>query len=498
MSANNTARAAKLERRQQALDEQSRKSRAFRRNVIIVLVVLVLVIAASLVITSDLFYTSTTAVTVGNVKYSPAEFDVFYRTTYNQVYSNLYSSFGDSVSYFLDTSKSLEEQDSVFSEDQTWAEYLTDQTKTFITQVTALCADAEANGFALTADAQAELDSQIENLRATSALYGYASLNNFLSYNYGKGVNETVYRKVLTLVETASEYSQSVQDARSYSTGDLSAYYAEHADELDVISYYAYLVSSSNTAFENEADDEAKLSAARAAAGEIAANDELEAFLAACETYGSAPAARSTVGANLSSEISAWLLDAARQNGDHTSIETDSGAYALWFLSRDDNSYHTRSMRHILIKAVADEDGTYSDEAIFAAQARVREIEQEWKENATEEHFAELANSYSEDTGSNTNGGLYEDIAKNTMVAAINDFLFDPETQPGDTTVVEGNNGSYEGWHLVYYVGESDSTYADSQSESALRSADQSAWLESLTANYSAELGSGMKYAKLS
>ena len=34
-----------------------------------------------------------------------------------------------------------------------------------------------------------------------------------------------------------------------------------------------------------------------------------------------------------------------------------------------------------------------------------------------EDSFAELANQYSDDAGSNTNGGLYEDVYKNQMVA---------------------------------------------------------------------------------
>ena len=509
MSASNekAAREAKLARRQQAEDEQAKKNRAFKRNAIIVVVVVVLLVAAALVITSDLFYTAFPAVTIGNTSYSAAETDVFYRSAYNSFYSNysqtIQSLFGSDVdvdSYIqsmvgLDRSTALDEQQ--YSEDQTWAEYFMEQAQENMKQVTALCDDAAKAGFTLPQEALDEIDSQISSLSLSASLYGYSSLNQFLSLNYGKGVNEKVFRSVLTKMETASHYAEQVEETRTYSAEDLNAYYEEHADELDVIGYYSFLVSSTNSAFDGEADDDAKLAAARAAAEEIASAATLEDYLAAAAEYGTAPTIRYTAGASLTSDTQEWLLSADRKSGDAAAVESSSGAYALWFDSRDNNDYALRSMRHILINAVADEDGNYSDEAIFAAQTRIHEIENEWKEDPTEEHFAELANSYSDDGGSNTNGGLYEDIQKHSMVENIDSFLFNEAKNVGDTTIVEGNNGSYEGWHLVYYVGEGENA-RDALAKPAMQEADQNAWVESLQEGYTVSTGSGLKYVKVS
>ena len=108
-----------------------------------------------------------------------------------------------------------------------------------------------------------------------------------------------------------------------------------------------------------------------------------------------------------------WMLDASRKSGDVTVYPDENGCYVVVFLSRDDNNYNTVNVRHILVKAEADADGNYTDEAKAAAKARAEEILAEFESgDKTEDNFAALANEYSEDTGSNTNGGLYENVAK--------------------------------------------------------------------------------------
>ena len=252
MSASKEKRDEKLARRQQALDEQTKKTRTFRRNAIIVVAILVIALAVALVINSDLFYTAFPAVTIGNTSYSAAETDVFFRSSYNSFYSTyanyIYSLLGsdaDIDSYFksftgLDRSVALDEQQ--YNDDQTWADYFMEQTIENMKQVTALCDAAAAAGFATPQEVVDDVDSSIESLRSSAALYGYSSLDQFLSLNYGKGVSTKILRNMMLKMETASHYSESVNDAREYTEEQTEAYYQEHADELDVMgdaySYY--------------------------------------------------------------------------------------------------------------------------------------------------------------------------------------------------------------------------------------------------------------------
>ena len=64
------------------------------------------------------------------------------------------------------------------------------------------------------------------------------------------------------------------------------------------------------------------------------------------------------------------------------------------------------------------------------AEQKAQDILDEWKAGAaTEDSFAELANEYSEDPGSNTTGGLYEQVYQGQMVTEFNDWCFDPARQ---------------------------------------------------------------------
>ena len=115
----------------------------------------------------------------------------------------------------------------------------------------------------------------------------------------------------------------------------------------------------------------------------------------------------------------------------------------------------TIAVRHILTKAEADESGSFTDEAKEAAKAKAEEIYNEWLAgDATEESFAALAEQYSEDSGSNTNGGLYDSVTQGQMVPEFDAFCFAEDRLPGDTGIVYGENGAYAGYHVMYFVGE--------------------------------------------
>lgn len=144
------------------------------------------------------------------------------------------------------------------------------------------------------------------------------------------------------------------------------------------------------------------------------------------------------------------------------------------------------NVRHILVKAEADENGEFTDEALAAAKAKADEIYAEWQAGeATEESFAALAEQYSEDPGSNTAGGLYENVSEGQMVEEFNDFCFDASRQAGDTGIVYGNNGSYAGYHVMYFSGAGDIEVG----RETLRSSALTEALDALTEGYETESG---------
>ena len=93
---------------------------------------------------------------------------------------------------------------------------------------------------------------------------------------------------------------------------------------------------------------------------------------------------------------------------------------------------------------------TFSDEAWAASEKKAQEILDQWLAGEqTEEHFALLANDYSQDTGSNTMGGLYTEVYEGQMVEEFEAWCFDEARQVGDYGIVKTELG----YHIMYFSG---------------------------------------------
>lgn len=432
--------------------EEAKQNRKFRRNAILVIIAVIVLVAASLVITSDIFYTRTTAVAVGSTKYSPAEVNYFYKTAANQLYEQLYDSYGEAASSILDLSKPLSQQTYFGSPDQTWADVSLQTAKQSMQQIAVYYDAAVKEGRTLSDDGKASVDSALSEMQLYASMNGYNKLDKFLAAYFGKGMSEKLYTEVMEKATLAAEYSGDLLDSLTYTDEELAAYYDEHADEFNYQNYYIYSVNFADAKFDDVEGE--KKDAAHAEAEKIAAAKTADEFIANVraftgdETTSVNPA--HTVVASVNSNYKDWVNDPARVEGDTTVIDTDTCSYAMMYVGLDDNDYNTVDMRHILINAEADENGEYTDEALEAAKARCEELMAEWNEDPTSAHFAEMANEYSEDGGSNTSGGLYSTIVKNQMVPGVNDFLFADGRAVGDIAVVKGESTAYTGYHVVY------------------------------------------------
>ena len=332
-----------------------------------------------------------------------------------------------------------------------------------------------------------------------------------LAANYGQGVTVEMARSAAIDAALANKASTEKQNSLEYSSDELEAKYEENKDSWDKFGYVYYFVEAEKTTTQDadgndtqtvspEALDAAKAKADAIVAAYNKADDKLEgeeklnAALTDAGIDGTANAFSSISGSSISVAAD-WLKDASRKAGDITSEVNsgETGYNVVVFLSRDDNHYNTVSVRHILIKAEASEDGTYTDEAKAAAKARAEEILAEFNSgDKTEDSFAALANEYSEDDGSNTNGGLYEDIYKGQMVQEFNDFCFAGH-KTGDTGIVYGESSSYAGYHVMYFVGEGEQ-YRDYLAKNSLLTSDMNAWLEELTSAYETSVGGGIRF----
>lgn len=458
----------------------------------IVSVVVVILIAAVIIFNSSLFYTGVSAVSIGDEHYTASEVNFFYYLSYYQT-----SSYASYIG--LDTSTPLEDQE--ISDGETWADYFRDQAVTTLTQITVLWKQAQEAGFELSEEDRASLEEQLDGIDDTATENGYSDADAFLAANYGRGVDYDTVAKLMERSFIADAYSTEKKAFFEYTDDELNAYYDEHADSYDSFTYLYYYADGAEDT-ENGIDSETAMSTAKQTADDIMADSEAvataDSFKAkVLEVTGTDALKTVSTGANLNASVSEWMLEDGRAEGDSTILEADTGYYVVFFISRNDNDYLPVDVRHILIKAVADDSGAYTDEAKTEAKEKAESLLAEWKAgDATEDSFATLANENSEDTGSNTNGGLYEGVTIGQMVEQFNDWCFDPNRKSGDTGIVFNESDSYCGYHVIYFVGTEDMVNRLKVADTNKRGEDYDAWYEEVSANFAVNKNFTMSFVK--
>ena len=512
------AREAGTDKKTIAAQEEARKKAVSKRKWTWGTIGVIVLIAAILLLNSGLMYTATTALKANGVKYTPAEVNYYY----GNEYLTMVNTYGNYLSYFgLDTSlglAGLDDQECSMTDGGTWRDYFRDMAEMDVQQNRAMLDYAAENGITLTDEEIAEVDAQFEGIEETAKSYGYGSADKLYAMNYGSGVTQKIVRQAALDTALAQKVYNEQLASLTYTDEELEEYYTGLNGDRDLFDFNLYYVTAETVETtvpgEDGAEDTVEMTAdeqsraeAKATAdaivmaykdGEEDIEDVQERFAVAVESQTEAqPSVRTGVsGSSLDAAYAGWMK-ADRKAGDvevFADAEEDPAGYTVvMYLSREDNHYPTASVRHILIMAEADEEGNYTDEAKAAAKARAEEILAEFEAGEkTEESFAALAEQYSEDQGSNTNGGLYENIYHGQMVPEFNDFCFGGH-KPGDTAVVYGESSSYAGYHVVYYVGEGP-LYSSYIAKSALQSEAMSDWSDELTNACEVAEGFGFRF----
>lgn len=429
-------------------------------GVIVTLAALAL-IGISVVFGSTYFHTNSTALTVGEHDISPAEFNYFYREAYYQMAQQ----YGDASSYLSYMTDTIVEQAAANAKD-TYAVYDT----------------AVAEGYTLTEEEIAELDQELQELAETAKSMG-AGTDALLASVYGKGCNAKNYRAFREMFTIAARYNSDVMAQQDTSEEALTAYYAEHADDLDTVTYRQFYLAATE-----ERDLQATAALAQSIMEQAAADptvmDQFAQENANEDTAEQYSQENATLLANIrkdsaTAEVAEWLFDAARQEGDTTVItdEEEGGCYMVYFISRNTNDYNTVNVRHILVGVEEGADEETKKTALETAQSYLDEFQNGDK---TEDSFAALAEEYSEDNAEN--GGLYENVYKGQMVASFENWCFDASRKPGDSGIVETEYG----YHVMYFVGEGE-YYRSHLAETDLLNSFYEEWIAGLTEGYTAE-----------
>ena len=459
---------------------------------------------------------STVALTVGEYELSNADLNYYFIDAVNAFYNDIYNQYSTYATlaaqtmYGLDMTKPLNAQYYNEATGETWADYFVNDAITYAEATYSLYAKAMEAGFELSEEAETYLNASLASTRAQAGLYGFNNMADYLKAYYGNGADEESYVNYYRVNAIADAYYTEYANSLTYTKDQINTYSTEHYNDFSTFDYSYYYLNLKNFLPEGvelaSATEEQRNNAAKAAkdAADLLANATdatvLNNLIAGLEfnkgnTTAKATEINRTGYGSIATLYNEWIGDSARTVNETTVVEYESesdqdelldGYYVVMFEGRNDFSEKMRSVRHILVKfeggtQETDADGNkttvYSDAEKKKAYDEAKTLYDQWVAGgATEEGFIALVKDNSDDPGSSSNGGLYENVYGGQMVEAFDAWLFDANRKDGDHAIVETEIGH----HLMYFVGEQDNTYREYCVEQALRNKDVGTWYEAL------------------
>ncbi len=445
-----------------------------------------------------------TAYIIGDHEISAVMLNFFYIDSIIN-YCNQYSYY---LSYILDINAPLNAPSNTDKDGKSWADKFLEMAIENMTVTYQLYDQAQKQNFQLTEEQKTSIDSIMTNLETYSKYYGFANADAYLIDTYGVGANTAAFRRYCEISTLADVYYTAYADALEFDDAALRAYEADKHWQYNSYSYAYYYVNASfflsNTTNPSAAEKAAAVAKAKAVAEQIAAGQyttaaEFDAAITQVmqantgnsnQQY-SAVAEKDVLYSKLRTLFAPWLSgeDAQiRQEGDLTLIANESGSgenktingyYVLRFENVNENKFLLKNVRHLLVKFEGN-----TDAAKAAAKKAAMDLLAEFENSdRSEETFAKMANEHSDD-GNGTTGGLYEDIFPGQMVEPFEQWCYEEGRQTGDYGLVE----TQYGWHIMYFVGNSENTYRDFMVGNDLRTEELKSWVENLVESSKTEL----------
>lgn len=512
--------AEQMTERQKQAKSEAKKTKIATVSFIIVLALIVAVFVGSLVMNvinnSGIIEKNTIAATVGSHKLNSVMMNYFYidaiESEYN--YANqMAQAYSMDVKNLLgyDPSLPLSQQTNTQA-NKTWAAYYWDSALNNAKTIYAMYDKAVQDKYVLSQDYLSSIDQDVSMMQMYAGMYR-TDVDGWISSIYGKGANEKNYREYQVIKLTASAYYQDHQANKTFTADERKALLDKNPNDYTAYSYNHYTVNYKNflpeledgaTATEeqnNTAREEAKKAAETLAAA--TSIEELNTAISAL-SYNEGKTVASSVSTDvmhtsttLTDEQKEWISAADRKQGDAkafevktstknedgTTTETVDSYKVLMYVSTNDFSQPLANVRHLLVafehnhtegdnhQTDANGNTVYTDAEKAAAKAKAEELMNGW--DKTEASFIELIKTNTDDTASAETGGLYEDIDVNANYeTAFLNWAVDPARKANDYGIVETSYG----YHIMFYVGNSETTNREYMIDQDLLSEHMTAW----------------------
>ncbi len=386
-----------------------------------------------------------------------AEFNYMFVDEFNYFISSAYQNYGDSYAaaiqqiYGLDVTKSLKDQ-MMYDNSGSYFNYFLESTKLKAKDILMFCELAKEQGFELTEEDYKSIDDEIAY---------YTSLAQQNSTTVSDIVGDKMELTTEAIIKSYKEKNYLAKKAydamiKSYShtEEEIDTEFLASPKEYAYVTYLAYTM---------QADDNISAETVKSHAEAMKACTDAASFTAAVENYhntvlyankedfpsfSASSIEKKNVPYAEGTEYLDWMFgDEATVNGTFLADDEEKGIYTVYMLLSKpaENAYYKKNVRHILFLS---ESYSSTEEC----KKKAEEIYEIYKKNPTEEYFTELAKEYTEDPGSKENGGLYENVGYNEMVADFENWIFTEGRTPGDTGIILTSYG----YHIMYFIGDGD------------------------------------------
>lgn len=434
-----------------------------------------------------------------HLKVSGAEYEYYYRMYYNyyanmsqqyeQQYSNYFGEGAGKTMTGFDYKKTPDEQKFVspqgqnetvpakYGKNPTWADYFEYKAISDSEASKKVYKLAEKDGYKLTKSETKQMNDFIKELEDSAKQNDY-SLDAFLRTNYGKGMTKGLLKKIYTRQTIVQRYLDDKKAAfkNSVTTKDISREYKKNQKDYTklTVRYYQFsdtiadskaksMSSAQKRKINNKNKKKAQTFLKAANNGnfsELAAQNAKGTEASSIRTDNSYTTLSDTTYSSLASYINKdaadWAFKKSTKVGDkNIFVKTDDNglkSYAVVLVASGqtvDNSTYPVSVRQILIKSGTDSNTGEETRSDAAAKQLADKILKKYQDGKhTEKAFAALATKYTEDDGSKSNGGLYEDITSDSQyVDEFKNWALAGHN-PGDVGIIK----TQYGYHIMYFV----------------------------------------------
>ncbi|MBE6742297.1 MAG: hypothetical protein E7570_08370 [Ruminococcaceae bacterium] len=449
------------------------------------------------------------ALTVDETKVSLGMYNYYY----NAVSQN-YISYAQQGYYSdLDPSVDFSEQKTTDADGHniTWAQKFEDETIDRIQYITAYYQEGKKHGVKLTDTQKEEIKNNIESIKS-DAEQSELSLDEYIAETYGEYCGVATIRKLLEQSYIANNYYREYIIENKADEKEVKKYFEEHKDDYTQVEF-AYLpvfYEPDDEKSQKEAEKTAKKYASKIKSVDdlkkaipTVCKDIIESYVSSGQ-YESAEDCAEAIASSVENSITKtddsftvkaceWLFNEKTKVNDCSYfLDETNSLYFIIFKKAEPEiaSDEVYSVRHILIMPKSDskegseeeatQQTTYTKEQWAEAEKKANEILDEYKKgDKTEYSFALLAEKYSVDTESTSNGssgmygGLYEGVTLGRMVKSFEEWSTDKSRKYGDTDIVKSDYG----YHIMYFV--EDTTSSLFSCEQAVQSENEQKYIKS-------------------